>query len=205
MNTQWLETEPGKHASLVYLLGATNIEPILAGTANMEGVRFVDQVADISGVLMKYRQLTNKMILAVYGLIFLILTMRYGFSRAATVLIPPLLAAAAAFALLGFTGQPLTLFNSLAVLLVLGLGIDYTIFLAESGDSRPITMIGILYSTITTVLAFGLLAFSGTPALKSIGMTVFFGIIITLLLAPVAKSDKNSKQHLIDPGLKNGQ
>jgi predicted exporter len=195
MDTQWLETESGSYASLVYLLGVKNTDPILAGTRDMEGVRFVDQVTGISEVLMKYRQLTNKMILAAYALIFLILIGRYGFSRAATVLIPPLLAAAATFALLGFTGQPLTLFNSLAILLVLGLGIDYTIFLAESRDSRPITMIGILYSTITTVLAFGLLTFSGTPALKSIGMTVFYGIILTLLLAPVAKSDKNSKQH----------
>jgi predicted exporter len=200
MDTQWLDMEAGKHASLVYLLGAKNIEPILAATAHLEGIRFVDQVGGISGVLMKYRQLTNKMILAAYALIFLLLIGRYGFSRAATVLIPPLLAAASAFALLGFTGQPLTLFNSLATLLVLGLGIDYTIFLAESGDSRQITMIGILYSTITTVLAFGLLAFSGTPALKSMGLTVFYGITLTLLLAPVAKSDKNSNHIKLMPG-----
>lgn len=198
---QWLEPEPGKYASLVYLLGIKNIEPVLAATRNMEAIHYVDQVAGISGALAKYRQLTNKMILAAYALIFLILIWRYGFTRAATVLIPPLLGAASAFAVLGFTGQELTLFNSLAILLVLGLGIDYAIFLAENKDSRPVTMIGILYSTITTVLAFGLLAFSGTPALKSIGLTVFYGIIFTLLLAPVANSDKNRAQALTGPGL----
>jgi predicted exporter len=189
---QWLEPEPGKYASLVYLLGVNRIEPVLTATQDMQGVRFIDQVAGISGVLKKYRQLTNRMILAAYALILLILIWRYGIGRAVSVLLPPLLAAASTFALFGFTGQPLTLFNSLAILLVLGLGIDYTIFLAESRDSRPVTMIGILYSTVTTVLAFGLLGFSSTPALKSIGMTVFYGIIITLLLAPAAKSDKNS-------------
>jgi predicted exporter len=189
-NLQWVEPGPGQYASLVYLGGVENVEPVLAATRNMEGVHYVDQVEGISDALMKYRQLTNKMILTAYALIFFILIWRYGFRRAASVLLPPLLAAAAAFALCGFTGQPLTLFNSLAILLVLGLGIDYTIFMAETGGDRTVTMIGILYSTLTTVLGFGLLVFSGTPALKSIGITVFCAITMTWLLAPVAKQDK---------------
>ncbi|HEX5055462.1 MAG TPA: hypothetical protein VFX02_03090 [Gammaproteobacteria bacterium] len=189
---QWLESASGKYASLVYLAGVENIEPVLAAARGMEGVRYIDQVEGISNALMKYRQLTNKMVLAAYALILLILTWRYGFKRAASVLLPPLLAAASAFALCGFIGQPLTLFNSLAILLVLGLGIDYTIFMAETRGDRTVTMVGILYSTVTTVLAFGLLAFSGTPALKSIGITVFCGITMTLLLAPLAKPDNDN-------------
>lgn len=204
-DVQWLEPEPGKYASLVYLLGAGGMESVIAAARNIEGVHFVDQAGSISEALRKYRELTNKMILAAYVLVFLVLIWRFGPGRAVTVLTPPVLAAAGAFALCGFTGEPLTLFNSLAILLVLGLGIDYTIFLAENGDSRRITMIGILYSSITTVLAFGLLAFSGTPALKSIGLTVFYGITATLLLAPVAKSANNSRQKNNVPGPADGK
>src|SRR5690606_4207642 len=80
--------------------------------------------------------------------------------------------------------QTLNIFNSLALLIILGIGIDYSIFLVESKGNHVSTMTGALYSAITTILSFGLLGLSSTPALKSLGTSAFFGIATALLLAP---------------------
>jgi predicted exporter len=41
-------------------------------------------------------------------------------------------------------------------------------------------------SSITTLLSFGLLAFSGTPALARFGMTLTLGIGTAAVMAPLA-------------------
>lgn len=190
-NAQWLELE-NQYVSPVNLFGVKDIKPVIAATQSLNSVRFVDQVSDISDLFAKYRQLINMLALVVCLLIFLMLVWRYRLKTAVKVIVPPLLAGAIAFAITGFTGQTLNIFNSLALLMILGIGIDYSIFLAESKNSRVVTMTGVLYSAITTTLSFGLLGLSSTPALQSIGTSVFFGITAALLLSPLAISGRSS-------------
>jgi len=76
----------------------------------------------------------------------------------------------------------------MALLLVLGVGVNYSIFLME-GRTRPgTTGVAVLLSASTTVLSFGLLAFSGTPALAGFGATLLTGIAVTVLATPLALS-----------------
>jgi predicted exporter len=67
------------------------------------------------------------------------------------------------------------------------MGVDYAIFLAESGpSSQNITFLASTLATVTTVLSFGLLSFSSQEALKAIGLTTFLGICCVWLLSPIA-------------------
>ena len=50
------------------------------------------------------------------------------------------------------------------------------------------TLAGVLLSAGTTLLSFGLLAFSSMPALSSFGLTLLVGIGIAVLLAPMVLS-----------------
>ena len=78
----------------------------------------------------------------------------------------------------------LTLFNLAAGLVILALGLDYSIFYAEHGFSVLITITTLL-SALSSIFVFAVLSFSSTPAIASFGQTVFLGIVITFLFSPI--------------------
>jgi predicted exporter len=102
--------------------------------------------------------------------------------------LPPFLGMANALAVAGYSSTAVTLFTVLALMLVLGVGVNYAIFMIE-GRSRPgTTGIAVLLSAVTTILSFGLLAFSGMPALAAFGGTLLAGIVIAVCATPLALS-----------------
>ncbi len=89
-------------------------------------------------------------------------------------------------ALLAISGQVLQLFHILPLLILLGLGVDYGIFLLEQpgpGEVRP--FLSVTLAAASTLLSFGLLALSGTPALHAFGLTLLIGVFLAWLLTPL--------------------
>ena len=135
-----------------------------------------------------YRERTLALVLFGLLAVFLMVAARYrtvGLTLAA--FLPAVLSGAATLGVLGLLGVEATLLNVVALLLVLSMGVDYGVFLAESaGDPEHLeaTLLSLVIACISTVLAFGLLAMSGMPALRAIGLTVGIGILLSLLLAP---------------------
>ena len=103
-----------------------------------------------------------------------------------------LLSFAVTLALFGWIDRPLTLFNLMGLMLLLGIGVNYSIFLREGGISAAATLAGVALSAGTTLLSFGLLAFSSMPALSGFGMTLLVGITIAVLLAPLGYSNRSA-------------
>jgi predicted exporter len=80
-------------------------------------------------------------------------------------------------------GQQLSLFHIAALLLVMGIGIDYALFIARTPTDDPrfaATAGSLLLCNLSTLLVFGLLATSGLPVLFAIGMTVSVGTLLSL-------------------------
>lgn len=75
-------------------------------------------------------------------------------------------------------GLELNLFNVVASLLVMGLGVDYGIFMVCHGQSREdlASRRAVLISGLSTLIGFGALALASHPALFSIGVTLLLGI-----------------------------
>eukprot|EP01037_Dinobryon_pediforme_P032575 gene32575-37585_t len=111
-------------------------------------------------------------LLAAYAAIFVLLSLRY--RRAAwRSMAPPALATLATLALFGLCAQPLQLFHVLACLLLLGLGVDYGIFLQEPTEHyRRFAWLTVGLSAVSALLSFGLLALSSTPPLHAFGLTM---------------------------------
>ena len=84
-------------------------------------------------------------------------------------------------ATLGFMHEPVNLFHVLSLLLVLGLGVDYAIILREGRSQQAV--LAVFLSMTTTLISFGLLGFSSVPFVRSIGITVAFGVAFTFLIA----------------------
>jgi predicted exporter len=176
-------SHPRSVATALQLRGVEDPARVAAAAAGLPGVRFVDRLAETSAVLQRYRARATQLMLFAYVLIAGALAVRYGARAAATLILPPLGGAAATLALLGLLGMPANLFNLLALLLVLGMGIDYAVFLRE-GRSAPLpVLMAILLSTLSALLSFGLLAFSATPFIRSVGLTLAIGISLVFLIA----------------------
>ena len=118
-------------------------------------------------------------------LILCLLAWRYGLRQAPIMLLPTLMAVAVALGVFGYWGIPLTLFNSMGFVLVLGVGINYAIFLREGGVEMAATLAGVILSAGTTLLSFGLLAFSSMPALSGFGLTMLVGILVSFVFSPI--------------------
>jgi len=182
-------------ASLALPSGYQEVTALTEASRGLPGVTLVDKPGAVSRLFAEYRRLGVYVIAAATLLIFAVLAWRYGPRGAAAVLAPVLLAQALTLGLLGHAGVVLNLFNLLALLLVLGVGINYAIFLFEGARGEPgqqpasreaAALLGVALSAATTLLSFGLLSLSSMPALAGFGITLALGVGIAVLLAPAA-------------------
>ncbi|UTF59732.1 MMPL family transporter [Gilvimarinus sp. DA14] len=176
----------GKFYGVVQLLAPIDGEALAGLAAKHSHRQWVDPVARTSGLLQTYRERASVLLLVAYGIIFCVLSARYGFKGALAVITPPALASALALALVLTWGQAISVFHIMALLLVLGIGVDYSLFWRESGRQSRATVLAIGLSACTTVLSFGLLSLSSTAAIHSFGAVVLSGILLVFVLAPLA-------------------
>ncbi|MYM25717.1 MMPL family transporter [Duganella sp. FT135W] len=190
----WLGESHGIYASIVALRGMSNAAALQVQQASngTEGVQWVDKVAEISSVLGRYRHDMSWVLLGAYGVVFALLFARYR-GRTWRVLAPTALASIITLALLGYTGQSLQLFHVLALMLLLGVGVDYGIFMQEHPGRRdPTPWLAVGMSAANTLLSFGLLGLSSTPALQAFGRTMLLGCALAWLLVPCFGSIEES-------------
>jgi predicted exporter len=180
----WLGSVGQRHASIVTLGGIDDVAALTV--LDLPDVRLIDRVAETSGVLSRYRRIMSLLLAAVYLIAGLVLLSRFGWRDAPRMLLPSLAATLLTLGLFGWLGVPFNLFTLLAFWLVLGLGVDYGIFLRHGRDSRPTAILSVTLSACTTLIAFGLLALSATPFIRSIGITLLCAITLSWLLVLLA-------------------
>lgn len=185
VRAMWLGEVDGAATSVVLLRGLDDpaLLPALAAVADgVPGARWVDRPAELSQLLGRYRAAMGALLLLGHALVFGALWLRYG-RTAWRAWLPTVVATAVTLAALAACGQPLQLFTVLALLLLLGVGVDYGIFLLEHRDDGS-AWLAVALGAASTWLAFGLLALSGTPALRAFGLTLLIGLAVVSLLAP---------------------
>ena len=186
---QWRHAQPGENqVEDDFRLDGIAFDGAVVLLGEGEGARLVDIEAVLSGAYVSYRQrmiwLLSLGLMAVVGLV----SLRHRALRPTLMaLCPALLAAAGTVGILSLAGQQLNLLSLVALLMVVSMGVDYGVFLAET-CARPnalrATHLSVFVAGVSTILGFGLLAFSDQPALFSIGSTAGLGVLLCLLLAP---------------------
>lgn len=186
---QWLGMQAnGQWASAVLLRAGAGALPVAALAAlehPQAGVLWVDKVQDISGLLERTGGQVTAIVLTGYALVWAALAWRFG-RRAWRGVAPTAVASVATVALLACMGQPIQLFHLLPLLILLGLGVDYGIFMLEQpGRDEVQPFLSVSLAAMSTLLSFGLLALSGTPALRAFGLTLLIGVSLAWWLTPV--------------------
>jgi len=181
----WLGALGKDHAAVVLLDGNVAPDEVRTAVEAVPGVTYVDQVADISHVLGEYRRIASWLMLVVVTVMLACLLVFYRSGAAVRTAIPAAAGLALTLATLGWMHEPVNLFHVLSLLLVLGLGVDYAIILREGRNQQAV--LAVFLSMTTTLISFGLLGFSSVPFVRSIGITVAFGVAYTFLIALAAR------------------
>jgi predicted exporter len=187
----WLGQVNGTYASVVALRGMSKSSwsSVEHAADGLDGVQWVDKVGDISSVLGRYREYMGWVVLISYAAIYLLLLPRYR-ANAWRVLLPTALASVFTLACMGMLGHALQLFHVLALMLLLGVGVDYGIFLHEQKNRHDHTAwLAVGLSAISTLLSFGLLGLSKTPALQAFGLTMLVGTASVWMIVPCFRKE----------------
>lgn len=183
---------PGQH--VVALDGLKDVSVLRQALEGADGVHVLDPAGDFTERLGTYRHRALWLIGLSALLMVVPLAWRYGVKGGLVVLIPPVAALLLTPALIALMGEGISFFHVMGLILVLAIGVDYATFCAESDEAhRPVTMLAVLLDMATTLLSFGVLAFSSVFAVHAFGLTMLLGISIAFLLAPIA-GDVNPRQ-----------
>ncbi len=167
--------------------GIRDIAALRAAAATISGLLLVDVKAE-TGVLLDQGIATALRWGAVGGVLVLLL-LGAGRGLAGGLRIALVLAGALllTFATLHAIGEEITIFHLTAALLLAGVGLDYALFIARTGqedtEDAARALGAVITCMVTTLLTFGLLALCRTPVLHATGLTVCIGVASAFLLA----------------------
>ncbi|CAB3922277.1 MMPL family transporter [Achromobacter ruhlandii] len=180
----WLGQRDGEAAGMITLLGLRDPAALAAIAQAAPGVTLVDRSGELNRMFSATRVEAAELKLLSYLVAAALLCLTLGRAAAWRILAVPLAATACSLAALGYLGQPLTLFSLFGLLLVSAIGVDYAIFMYERVAGAAASLVGIVLGALTTLLSFGLLAVSQTPAIANFGLAVALGVGFSLLWAP---------------------
>jgi len=190
----WLTLKDGHSGLFVPVSGVTNSPALDRLSEGQPGVAWVDRKASFDHLFTLYRSLLGGLLLVALGVIAASALIRLGWRRGAISLVPTLISLACGLAALDFTGQPVNLFSLLALVLVLGIGINYTLFFSNPKGTPLTSLLAISLAMITTLLTLGMLVFSRTQAISSFGIVLCSGIFTAFLLSPLAMPPRRERK-----------
>lgn len=189
-----LVNTPGVIVHAISLYGVADPDPLSELAERSENIALANQAEGLSKTFGTYRLKSLIMLAIAYVVVWVFLSLRYGIGGAVRVVTPSLGAVLLAPCILALFGQTFTFFNAISLMLVFAIGLDYALFNRESaGDKKSRSMLANGLSAISTIFAFGLLGLSDTYAIHAFGVTIFVGIIIAYMLAPVASDPKEKE------------
>jgi predicted exporter len=188
--------------AMLPLRGVTDAAALEAQIARFgpQAVVLLDLKRESDALYQGYRTRVLNVALAGAAAIALLLAAALQSLRRAWEVLAPLAAAViVTVAILIADGERLNIFHVVALLLVIGVGSNYTLFferrnLANASPERTVT--SLLFCNLSTVIGFGVIGYASTPVLSAIGSTVAIGAFLSLVFAAIltGKSERKEKR-----------
>jgi predicted exporter len=169
-------------------IDAAAVQAALAGQNSV----FVDLVGESNRLYGRY--LDEAILLSLGGLVGIVvlfaLTLRSG-RRVLRLMLPLVASVVVVVAALALVGERMNLLHLVGLLLIVAVGSNYALFFdrrqRERGEEAQ-TLASLLIANATTVIGFGVLAFSHLPILHAMGVTVAPGAILALVFSALLAS-----------------
>ncbi len=169
------DSSAASYAAFVLLGSGADLGDMASIAVDIDGVSFIDSIADSTEQLQSQRQSSVWLLIIAYAAIATLMWLLYRDRRALVMTSVPAVSTLLTLGVLVLMGQPLTLFHTMSLFLILGLGMDYVVFLVEMTDDSSTTQQAIVLSGLTSMLSFGLLALSSVPVAQAFGLTILIG------------------------------
>ena len=126
-----------------------------------------------------------KMAIIAYILIFIAIMIYFNKKQALAIILVQMMSILINLSLHSIFSININIFSIFALILSIGISIDYAIFFSNSAADKEITFLAVFLSMMTTVLSFGTLAFSGFIPVKSFGLFLFIGVLSSFIISPI--------------------
>ncbi|HEX4503494.1 MAG TPA: MMPL family transporter [Scandinavium sp.] len=190
----WLTLPSGKSGVLVPVDGVKNSAVLQRLADRAEGVAWNDRKTSFDHLFALYRTILTALLGVALVIIAVGAMLRLGWRRGLISLVPSLLSLGCGLAVLSFSEHAVNLFSLLALVLVLGIGVNYTLFFSNPRGTPLTSLLAITLAMITTLLTLGMLVFSATQAISSFGIVLVSGIFTAFLLSPLAMPGKKERR-----------
>ena len=196
----WLTLKNGESGVLVPVEGVKSSALLQEIASDYPGgIAWVDRKSTFDELFALYRYVLTGLLLVALAVIACGAVARLGWRKGLISLVPSVLSLGCGLAVLAMSGQAVNLFSLLALVLVLGIGINYTLFFSNPRGTPLTSLLAITLAMLTTLLALGMLVFSATQAISSFGIVLVSGIFTAFLLSPLAMPDKKRTKKMIKP------
>ena len=126
-----------------------------------------------------------KMAIIAYILIFIAIMIYFNKKQALAIILVQMMSILINLSLHSIFSININIFSIFALILSIGISIDYAIFFSNSAADKEITFLAVFLSMMTTVLSFATLAFSGFIPVKSFGLFLFIGVLSSFIISPI--------------------
>ena len=149
------------------------------------GAEFYNVREDISNLVKECRINCAKLLIPVFLLLYALLAVIYKPKNAVRIILPSLCACIFTTGLLGLLHIGLNLFHVIAMFLIIGFSLDYSIF---RFNGEKLVKDAVFMSCMTSAFSFFLLSLTGFKLISSLGFVLTTGLlssyILSLLLIP---------------------
>ena len=171
----------GANKSLMILYDFNNPDVI----KQVGGAEFYNVREDISNLVKECRINCAKLLIPVFLLLYALLAVIYKPKNAVRIILPSLCACIFTTGLLGLLHIGLNLFHVIAMFLIIGFSLDYSIF---RFNGEKLVKDAVFMSCMTSAFSFFLLSLTGFKLISSLGFVLTTGLlssyILSLLLIP---------------------
>lgn len=190
----WLTLPNGNSGVLIPVDGVMNSQAMAQMAEGKAGVAWVDRKMTFDALFALYRTILTGLLGIALVVISCGAVARLGWRNGMIGLVPSILSLGCGLAALSLSGHPVNLFSLLAMVLVLGIGVNYTLFFGNPRGTPLTSMLAITLAMMTTLLTLGMLVFSATQAISSFGIVLVSGIFTAYLLSPLAMPSKKREK-----------
>lgn len=150
-------------------------------------VQFINQVHLINNIMNDLIKEIRWLTIITLLVIAIILYFHYfHFLHCLLALLPTIAGLVITLGVLALLNIKLNIMSIFSLVFIIGIGLDYGIFMLDSylkKEADRHTAIAVLIAAITTFFTFGILILSKNNALSAIGLTLFSGIVSSMLFA----------------------
>ena len=177
--------ETGETGILLPIAGVEDAQRLSQLAEQYSGVSWVARKAQFDELFGLYRLILSGLLLLAFSLVVVTYLIRNGFRNGLISIVPTTLSLSLALGALGLLGMPLNLFSLLALVLVLGIGINYSIFFSNPKGTPLTSLLSVTVALCTTLLTLGMLVMSSTQAIQGFGLALCVGIFSAWLFSPL--------------------